>query len=56
MFLFFINDITTSVNSDLDGIISIDHLKLFMLLFADDGILFSSNPSTLQSMLESIFN
>ena len=35
----------------VDGIISIDDIQLYMLLFADDAVLFTSNPITLQSML-----
>jgi len=54
MFLFFINDITNCINDELDGIITIEHIKLFMLIFADDGILFSTNPETLQIMLNDV--
>ena len=33
---------------------SIDDIKVFLLLFADDGALFASNPQTLQSMLNDV--
>ena len=42
--LFFLNDILHNVNSNLDGIISIDNIHLYMILFADDAVLFASNP------------
>ena len=35
-FMMFVNDIMTSINTDLDGIFSINDFKLFLILFADD--------------------
>ena len=49
--MMFVNDIVTSINTDLDGIFSIGELKLFLILFADDQVLFSTSPTTLQTML-----
>ena len=42
--LFFLNDILSSINCNLDGIMNLEELQIFLLLFADDGILFSQNP------------
>ena len=33
---------------------NLEELQIFLLLFADDGILFSQNPQTLQSMLNDV--
>ena len=54
--MMFVNDIVTSINTDLDGIFSIGEiqLKLFLILFADDQVLFSTSPATLQTMLNDI--
>ena len=52
--LFFLNDILSSINCNLDGIMNLEELQIFLLLFADDGILFSQNPQTLQSMLNDV--
>ena len=40
--------------SDLDGIFTINEIKLFLIMFADDQVLFATNPTTLQSMLSNI--
>ena len=52
--MMFVNDIITSINTDLDGIFSTEELKLSLDLFADDQVLFSTSPTTLQSMLNAI--
>ena len=52
--LFFLNDILSSINCNLDGIMNLEELQIFLLLFADDGVLFSQNPQTLQSMLNDV--
>ena len=52
--LFFLNDILSSINCNLDGIINLEELHIFLLLFADVGVLFSQNPQTLQSMLNDV--
>ena len=54
LFMMFVNDIVTSINTDLDGIFSIGELKLFLILFADDQVLFSTSPTTLQTLLNDI--
>ena len=47
----FTNDIINSINTDLNSIFTINQLKIFLLLFADDAVLFAHSPETLQSML-----
>ena len=54
LFMMFINDIVTSVRTDIEGLFSIDELKLFLILYADDQILFATSPTSLQSMLNDI--
>ena len=54
LFMMFVNDIVTSINIDLDGIFSTGESKLFLILFADDQVLFSTSLTTLQSMLNDI--
>ena len=52
----FLNDILDNINSDLDGTLTIDDVQLFLLLFADDAVVFSQDPKTLQSILNDIEN
>jgi len=49
--LFFLNDLLENINSSINGIFSIDDLKLFMLLFADDAAVFANDPVSLKFML-----
>ena len=51
MFFMFTNDIVNSINIDLNSRFTINELKIFLLLFADDTVLFAQSPETLQSML-----
>jgi hypothetical protein len=51
MFMFFINDICENVNSDVDDLFTVGELKVFMLLYADDAVLFATSKSTLQHLL-----
>ena len=44
MFLFIINDILASINLNIEGIFTIDEMKIFILLFADDAVLFAQTP------------
>ena len=44
--LFFLNDILKNINTNIDNIFSLDNLKLFMLLFADDAVVFSNSPES----------
>ena len=52
--LFFLNDILNSINENIDGILNIDNLKLFLILFADDAVIFANNPASLQSILNDL--
>lgn len=52
--LFFLNDIVNNVNTDINGIMNIGDIQLFLLLFADDAVLFAHDPNSLQSMLNDI--
>ena len=54
MFMLFINDITDGINSNFQNIFTIDELKIFMTLYADDAIVFAKTPDVLQSMLNDI--
>ena len=50
MFMLFINDIIQNINSDIDDIFTIDGFQLFMLLYADDAVVFAKSPQALQSI------
>ena len=52
--MLFVNDILSNINSDLDGIFTINELKQFLIMFADDQVLFSTSPTSLQLMLNDI--
>lgn len=54
LFMMFINDIISNIDSDLNGIFTIDELNIFLILYADDQVLFASSPDSLQSMLHDI--
>lgn len=51
LFLLFINDIVQNINSDIDGLFTVE---LFILLFADDTVPFAQTPAALQSMLNDL--
>ena len=52
--MLFVNDIVHNINSDLSNIFSVNELKLFLILYADDQVVFASSPQTLQSLLNDI--
>lgn len=54
LFMMFVNDLMSNINADLDGIFTLNELSLFLILYADDQVLFATNPDTLQSMLKDI--
>ena len=54
LFMMFVNDILANINTDLNGLFSMDELNLFLILYADDQVLFATSPESLQSMLHDI--
>ena len=54
MFMMFINDLEKNINSDIDNIFTLNELKLFILLYADDSVIFALSPESLQSMLNDV--
>ena len=51
LFIFFINDILESTSNENGDAMSINGFNLFMLLNADDAVLFSKSSEALQNML-----
>ena len=51
LFIFFINDILESTSNENGDVMSINDFNLFMLLYADDAVLFSKSSEALQNML-----
>ena len=54
LFILFINDMSISLYDDTVETISIDELHIFLLLFADDTVLFSYTPQGLQTLLNKL--
>lgn len=54
LFLFFINDLINCINHNIEGIFTLEEIKIFVLLFADDAALFAHEPEALQSMLNDL--
>ena len=52
--MLFINDITESINSNFEDIFTVDELKIFMMLYADDAVIFAKSPEVLQSLKNDI--
>ena len=51
LFMLFVNDIIDNINVDLSNIFSINELKLFLILYADDQVVFATSPETLQLLM-----
>ena len=51
LFMLFINDIVQNINVGLDQIFTVDDMKLFLMLYADDAVVFAKSPIVLQSIL-----
>jgi hypothetical protein len=49
IFMSFVNDLIDNINTDLEGIFTIYELKLFLILFADDQVLFAKSPESLNA-------
>ena len=45
LFMLFINDIVQNINTNLDDIFTIGELQLFLLLYADDAVVFAKSPA-----------
>ena len=56
LFLYFINDIIDSFDQNIDGLFKLNGENLFILLFADDTVLFAQTPTALQSLLNDLPN
>ena len=54
--MMFLNDINQCIKTDLDGIFTVNDIKLFLLLYADDQVIFAKSPQTLQAMLLDLEN
>ena len=54
LFMMFVNDINENINTNIEEIFTLNDIKLFLILYADDQVLFSTSPESLQSMLNDI--
>ena len=54
LFMFFINDILHNIHAGLEKIFTIDDFELFLMLYADDAVVFAKSPESLQSILNDI--
>ena len=52
--MLFINDIVQNINVGLDQIFTVDDMKLFLMLYADEAVVFAKSPIVLQSILYDI--
>ena len=44
LFMLFINHIVQNINVGLDQIFIVDDMKLFLMLYADDAVVFAKSP------------
>lgn len=49
--MLFRNDIVQNINVGLEKIFTIDDMQLFLMLYADDAVVFAKSPEALQSIL-----
>ena len=52
--MMFINDLIDNMNSNLENVFTTNELVLFMILYADDAVVFAKSKETLQSLLHDI--
>ena len=52
--MMFIHDVISNINTKMNGIVSIGELYIFLVLYADDQVLYATSPESLQSMLHDI--
>jgi len=53
--MLFVNEILDNINSDLNGIFTINKLKLFLILYADLKALFALSLESLQLMMNDVY-
>ena len=46
--MLFVNDIIENINSHLEDIFTLNEIKVFLILYADDQVAFAKSPETLQ--------
>ena len=49
--MMYVNDLLNNISSDLEEIFTLNELKLFLILYADDQVVFAKSATALQSML-----
>ena len=54
LFALFISDIENSLQENMDAGITLDQLSLYLVLFADDAVIFSDTPQGLQQSLNKL--
>ena len=54
MFILFLNDISSAINDNHIDSLSLDEIQIFMLLFADDTVIFSYSKEGLQILLNNL--
>jgi len=54
--MFFVKDLMKNINSNLPGTIDLEDVKLSLLMYADDMVLFSKSPESLKAMLKDVKN
>jgi exonuclease III len=54
LFVMFINDMVANINHDLNDIVDVHELQLFLLLYADDSVIFAKSKESLQAMLNDL--
>ena len=54
LFILFINDISASIDFDKLSENDLNVLTMFLILFADDIVLFTTDPNSLQAQIDSI--
>ena len=56
IFMMFINDLNENITDNLNGIFTVNDIKIFLLLYADDQVIFGKSQEAVQSMLSYIEN
>ncbi|CAG2221325.1 unnamed protein product [Mytilus edulis] len=55
LFLFFINDIIQDISTDVnEDVISLNGILIYLILFADDTVLFGKTPTVLQHLFDKL--